>query len=92
MVDFVLEFIKTPLGWAILTVVKALALLVPLLYTRPFRTLAFFVPALLVPVAAFFACNYAAGRPGARQFRGHVANVGTREEFLAVVDQYFPRT
>ena len=38
-----------------------------------------------------FACNYAAGRPGARQFRGHVANVGTREEFLSVVEQYFPR-
>lgn len=37
-----------------------------------------------------FACNYAAGRPGARQFRGHVANVGTRAEFLDVVARYFP--
>lgn len=38
-----------------------------------------------------FACNYAAGRPGARQFRGHVARVGTREEFFDVVDKFFPR-
>lgn len=39
-----------------------------------------------------FACNYAAGRPGARIFRGHVANVRSQTEFLEVVEQYFPRT
>lgn len=38
-----------------------------------------------------FACNYAAGQPGARQFRGHVANVGTRAEFLDAVERFFPR-
>ncbi|MFO0820246.1 MAG: tRNA-dihydrouridine synthase [Pirellulales bacterium] len=38
-----------------------------------------------------FACNYAAGRPGARQFRGLVARVGTREEFFDVVKKFFPR-
>ncbi len=37
-----------------------------------------------------YACNYAAGRPGARQFRGQVANVGTRAEFLAAVEHFFP--
>jgi hypothetical protein len=36
------------------------ALLVPLLWVRPARTLLFFVPPLLVPVAAQIACNYAA--------------------------------
>lgn len=38
-----------------------------------------------------FACNYAAGKPGARQFRGHVSHVVTRQDFLDVVEQYFPR-
>jgi tRNA-dihydrouridine synthase B len=38
-----------------------------------------------------FGCNYAAGKPGARLFRTHVAQVGSREEFLACVERYFPR-
>jgi len=38
-----------------------------------------------------FACNYAAGKPGARAFRMHVSHVSTREEFLTVVEQHFPR-
>jgi tRNA-dihydrouridine synthase B len=38
-----------------------------------------------------FACNYAQGKHGARFFRTHVAGVSTREEFLAVVEQHFPR-
>jgi tRNA-dihydrouridine synthase B len=38
-----------------------------------------------------FACNYAQGKPGARFFRTHVAGVSTREEFLRVVEQHFPR-
>jgi tRNA-dihydrouridine synthase B len=38
-----------------------------------------------------FACNYAQGKHGARFFRTHVAGVSTREEFLAVVDQHFPK-
>src|SRR5688572_16496181 len=38
-----------------------------------------------------FACNYAAGLPGARLFRTHAAQVTTREHFLDVVAQFFPR-
>jgi tRNA-dihydrouridine synthase B len=38
-----------------------------------------------------FACCYAQGKPGARDFRANVANVATPQEFLAVVDRYFPR-
>ena len=38
-----------------------------------------------------FACNYAQGKHGARFFRTHVGQVSTREEFLAVVEQHFPR-
>jgi len=38
-----------------------------------------------------FACNYASGQPGARHFRAHVVHVSTREQFLHVVDNYFPR-
>lgn len=38
-----------------------------------------------------FACTYAAGRPGAREFRRHVAVVASRAEFQAIVDRYFPR-
>ena len=37
-----------------------------------------------------FACNYAQGKSGARFFRTHVAQVSTREEFLDVVEKYFP--
>jgi len=38
-----------------------------------------------------YACNYANGRPGARNFRANVARVSTPEEFFEVVDKFFPR-
>lgn len=38
-----------------------------------------------------FGCNYAQGKHGARFFRTHIAAVSTREEFLAVVEKYFPQ-
>jgi tRNA-dihydrouridine synthase B len=38
-----------------------------------------------------FACAYAQGLPGARDFRGRVSRVTTREEFLEVVQTTFPR-
>lgn len=38
-----------------------------------------------------FACAYAQGLPGARDFRGRVSRVTTREEFLEVVRTTFPR-
>jgi tRNA-dihydrouridine synthase B len=38
-----------------------------------------------------YACCYAQGRPGARQFRTNVAKVATRDEFLGVVERHFPR-
>ena len=37
-----------------------------------------------------FACSYAQGIPGARDFRGRVSRVTTREEFLAAVQSAFP--
>ncbi|MEM6798768.1 MAG: tRNA dihydrouridine synthase DusB [Planctomycetota bacterium] len=37
-----------------------------------------------------YACCYAQGRRGAREFRKHVATVETSEQFLAVVANYFP--
>jgi len=37
-----------------------------------------------------FACAYAQGLPGARDFRGRVSRVITREEFLAAVRESFP--
>jgi tRNA-dihydrouridine synthase B len=37
-----------------------------------------------------FACCYAQGKHGARFFRTHVATVSTPEEFMEVVDRYFP--
>ena len=37
-----------------------------------------------------FSCCYAAGLPGARKFRTHVARVSSPEEFYSVVDQWFP--
>ncbi len=37
-----------------------------------------------------FACCYAAGQRGARQFRTHVAKVATKEDFQEVVLRYFP--
>lgn len=38
-----------------------------------------------------FACCYAQGRPGAREFRTRVANVSSPAEFYAVVERYFPQ-
>lgn len=38
-----------------------------------------------------FACCYAQGRPGARQFRSHISHAATPEDFAAVVDRDFPR-
>jgi tRNA-dihydrouridine synthase B len=38
-----------------------------------------------------FACAYAQGLPGAREFRGRVSRVVAREEFLEVVRDHFPR-
>jgi hypothetical protein len=51
----------------------AAGLLVPLLVARPRQTLASFVPGLLLPLAAFFAANYAALgrlRPAYSEFGG----------------------
>ncbi len=38
-----------------------------------------------------YACCYAQGRAGAREFRTRVSQVATPEEFCGVVEQYFPR-
>ncbi len=38
-----------------------------------------------------FACCYAQGRRGARDFRKHVAKVATPEEFTGAVAEFFPR-
>ncbi len=38
-----------------------------------------------------YACCYAQGKPGARHFRAHVANVSSTEEFHAVVCEHFPQ-
>lgn len=37
-----------------------------------------------------FACSYAQGLPGAREFRGRVSRVTTQKEFLEVVREFFP--
>lgn len=37
-----------------------------------------------------YACCYAQGKPGARHFRAHVAQVSTPSEFHGVVHRYFP--
>lgn len=37
-----------------------------------------------------YACNYAQGRPGARQFRSLVAHVETSPQFLQLVEDCFP--
>jgi len=37
-----------------------------------------------------FACSYAQGLPGAREFRGRVSRVLSREEFLEVLRTSFP--
>jgi tRNA-dihydrouridine synthase B len=38
-----------------------------------------------------YACCYAQGQPGAREFRAQVARVATAEEFALVVERHFPR-
>jgi tRNA-dihydrouridine synthase B len=38
-----------------------------------------------------YACCYAQGRPGAREFRKYVATIQSPAEFFDVVDRYFPR-
>jgi tRNA-dihydrouridine synthase B len=38
-----------------------------------------------------FACNYAVGMPGARNFRAQVAQVSDRRHFLEVVAAHFPK-
>ncbi len=38
-----------------------------------------------------YACCYAQGRSGAREFRTQVSKVSTPAEFYAIVEQYFPR-
>lgn len=38
-----------------------------------------------------YACCYAQGRPGAREFRKRVATVQSPAEFFSVVEEYFPR-
>lgn len=39
-----------------------------------------------------YACCYAQGRPGAREFRKRVATIETSAEFFDVVENFFPRT
>jgi tRNA-dihydrouridine synthase B len=38
-----------------------------------------------------FACCYAQGRPGAREFRARVVKVSTPDEFNEAVEHHFPR-
>ena len=38
-----------------------------------------------------FACCYAQGRPGAREFRTRASRVSSPDEFRQVVAHYFPR-
>ena len=38
-----------------------------------------------------YACCYAQGRRGAREFRSRVVKISTPDEFRAVVEQFFPR-
>lgn len=38
-----------------------------------------------------YACCYATGRPGAREFRTYAAKVTTPAEFYEIVERYFPR-
>ncbi|MGE0610413.1 MAG: tRNA dihydrouridine synthase [Pirellulales bacterium] len=38
-----------------------------------------------------YACCYAQGQSGAREFRSRVSRVETHEAFISVVEQYFPR-
>lgn len=38
-----------------------------------------------------YACTYAQGRPGAREFRGHAAHCKITADFIRIVESYFPR-
>ncbi len=38
-----------------------------------------------------FACSYAQGKHGARHFRTYIDKVENREQFLSVVEEYFPK-
>ncbi len=38
-----------------------------------------------------YACCYAQGRPGAREFRKHIATITSPDEFRVIVDRYFPQ-
>ena len=38
-----------------------------------------------------YACCYAQGRHGAREFRTQVSHASTRDEFRMIVERYFPR-
>jgi tRNA-dihydrouridine synthase B len=38
-----------------------------------------------------YACCYAQGRPGAREFRTQVSHAAMPDEFAAIVERYFPR-
>jgi hypothetical protein len=38
-----------------------------------------------------YACCYAQGRPGARDFRTRVSRVESPAEFAEIVDRHFPR-
>ena len=38
-----------------------------------------------------YACCYAQGRPGAREFRKQVARIETPQQFYRIVDEHFPR-
>ncbi len=71
------------------------ALLVPLLYVRPRRTLFYFVPAMLVPIAALFVCNHAAlGRflPAYSDFGGPMYEfAGSHWDKLKLVKQGIPQ-
>ncbi len=71
------------------------ALLIPLLYVRPKATLLHFVPAMLVPIAALFACNYAAlGRflPAYSDFGGPMYEfAGSHWDKLKLVKQGIPQ-
>lgn len=50
-----------------------------------------FGPAMGTVLMRKFACCYANGRRGAREFRTHVAHVHTPAEFHDVMERYFPR-
>ena len=38
-----------------------------------------------------YACNHATGKPGASFFRAYLSKVASRQEFLDVVERYFPK-